>query len=145
MVVNFRFTSNRTKRSRRIKYIMAQQDIEQLWELQTRQSELRRHVVQLSTQLNSGERERAVLDFTLKEMDNIEDDVPVYKPVGKMFVVAPKKKLMEEFKQAKDESSERDENKLKLREQFVEKLKDSEKMSEDVAAKIEAARRKNSK
>jgi len=126
---------------------MAQQDIEQLWELQTRQSELRRHVVQLSTQLNNGERERAVLDFTLKEMDTISDDkdVPVYKPVGKMFVRAPKKKLVQEFKEAKDESTKRDENKLKLREQFVEKLKDSEKMSEDVAGKIEAARRKNSK
>lgn len=124
---------------------MAQQDIEQLWELQTRQSELRRHVVQLSTQLNTGERERAVLDFTLKEMGNIGDDVAVYKPVGKMFVVAPREKLMEEFRGAKEESSKRDENKLKLREQFVEKLKDSEKMSEDVAGKIEAARRKNSK
>ncbi len=30
---------------------MAQQDVEQLWELQTRQSELRRHVVQLTSQL----------------------------------------------------------------------------------------------
>lgn len=124
---------------------MAQQDVEQLWELQTRQSELRRHVVQLTNQLNSGERERAVLDVTLKEMDNIGEDTPVYKPIGKMFVLAPKDKLITDFKQAKSSSAKRDESKLKLREQFVTKLKDSEKMSEDIAEKIEAARKKHPK
>lgn len=124
---------------------MAQQDVEQLWELQTRQSELRRHVVQLTTQLNAGERERGVLDVTLKEMENIGDDTPVYKPVGKMFVLAPKDKLIGEFKEAKLASAKRDEGKLKLREQFVTKLKDSEKKSDDIAEKIEAARKKLAK
>ncbi len=124
---------------------MAQQDVEQLWELQTRQSELRRHVVQLTTQLNSGERERAVLDVTLKEMESITEDTPVYKPVGKMFVLAPKDKLIADFKEAKTNSAKRDESKLKLREQFVSKLKDSEKMSEDIAEKIEATRKKFAK
>lgn len=124
---------------------MAQQDIEQLWELQTRQSELRRHVVQLTTQLNAGERERAMLDVTLKGMGSMGDDAKMYKPLGKMFVLAPKSKLEHEFKEAKRDGAKRDEGKLKLREQFVNKLKESEKASEEIAERIEAVRSKSRK
>lgn len=121
---------------------MSQQQIEQLWELQTRQSELRRHVVQLTTQLSAGERERAMLDVTVREMDAMPREAKVYKPVGKMFVLAPKEQLRGEFLELKQESTKRDTGRMSLREQFVSKLKDSEKQSEDLAKRIEAARAK---
>lgn len=124
---------------------MAQQDIEQLWELQTRQSELRRHVVQLTSQLNTGERERGMLDLTIREMKNMDAAAKVYKPIGKMFVLTPKDKLHDEFVEVKKESAKRDENRVALREQFVAKLKESESKSEELATKIEVTRTKTRK
>lgn len=124
---------------------MSQADIEQLWELQTRQSELRRHVVQLSQQLSTGEKERTMLDVTLASMEGMSSTTKMYKPVGKMFVLTPKDKLAEEFRQIQKDSVKRDDNRISLREQFVAKLKDSEKRSEEVAGKIEETRRAKSK
>ena len=121
---------------------MSQQQIEQLWEQQTRQAELRRHVVALTTQLNVGERERSVMDVTLRSMSEMPSSTKVYKPIGKMFVLSTKEALKEEFEKGVEDSKKRDDGRVALREQFVKKLQDSEVAAEELAKKIEEARAK---
>jgi chaperonin cofactor prefoldin len=114
-----------------------QQMIEQLWELQTRQTELRRHVVQLSSQLTSAAKEREILDITVREMDRLPADTRTYRAIGKMFVLSNAKGLRTELVDIKTDSAKNDESRLALRDQFVAKLKDAEAQSEQLAATMQ--------
>lgn len=119
---------------------MSKQDVEQLWELQGRQAELRRHVMQLTSQINVAERERSILDITVREMDAMPDQTKTYMAIGKMFAFAPKDQLRGELLQAKEESFKKDEGRSTLRDQFVTKLKESENRIDEIAKQIEDSR-----
>lgn len=121
---------------------MSKQDIDQLWELQGRQAELRRHVLQLTSQINMAERERSVIDITVREMDAMQDDTKVYMAVGKMFALKPKEDLKKDLIKERDESLSKDEGRKSLRDQFVTKLKESESRIDELAYQIDAARSK---
>lgn len=121
---------------------MSKQEVEQLWELQGRQAELRRHVMQLTSQINVAERERSILDITVREMDAMPQDTKTYMAIGKMFAFAPKEQLRTQLLQAKDESLKKDEGRGSLRDQFISKLKESEHRIDDLATQIEEARAK---
>lgn len=123
---------------------MSKAELDQLWELQGRQAELRRHVVQLTSQLNAAERERTVIDITVREMDAMPDHTNMYMGVGKMFVLTPKQEMRDTLTQAKDESLTIDDGRISLREQFLVKLKESEQRIDELAHQIEAARVKAS-
>jgi chaperonin cofactor prefoldin len=116
-----------------------QQMIDQLWELQTRQTELRRHVVQLSSQLSSAVKERDVIDITVREMDRLPADTRTYRVVGKMFVLVGAEDLRSELVDIKNESAKKDDSRLALRDQFVAKLKDAEYQSEQLAATMRSS------
>lgn len=119
---------------------MSKQELDQLWDLQGRQAELRRHVLQLTSQINSAERERSVLDITVREMDAMSDNTNVYMSVGKMFALTPKEELRAELVRTKDDSLKKDEGRKSLRDQFMVKLKESETRIDELAEQIEAAR-----
>lgn len=121
---------------------MSKQEIEQLWELQGRQAELRRHVMQLTSQINVAERERTILDITVREMDAMPGDTKTYMAVGKMFALSPKDELRGDLTQAKDESLKKDEGRKSLRDQFMTKLKESENRIDELANQIDASRSK---
>lgn len=122
---------------------MSKPELDQLWELQGRQAELRRHVLQLTSQLNVAERERSIIDITVREMDIMSDDTKVYMSVGKMFVASPKHDLMNTLVQSKEDSTKRDQDRTLLREQFINKLKESQQRIDEVADRIEAIRSKS--
>jgi chaperonin cofactor prefoldin len=111
-----------------------QQMIEQLWELRTRQTELRRHVVQLSSQLSSASKERDILDVTVGELDNLEPGTRTFRAVGKMFVIAQQDVLRKDLVDSKNASAKRDESRVVLRDQFVSKLKDTDAQTEALTA-----------
>lgn len=119
---------------------MSKQDVEQLWELQGRQAELRRHVMQLTSQINVAERERSILDITVREMDAMPEQTKTYMAIGKMFAFSPKDQLRRELLQAKEESFKKDEGRSTLRDQFVTKLKESENRIDEIAKQIEDSR-----
>lgn len=123
---------------------MSKQELDQLWELQGRQAELRRHVLQLTSQLNSAERERSVIDITMREMDAMPDSTNMYMSVGKMFVLTPKQEMHASLSDTKKDSIKRDEGRTSLREQFLVKLKESENRIDELAHQIEATRAKTS-
>ena len=105
---------------------MAKSEMEQLWDLQGRQAELRRHVLQLSSQLNSAERERSVIDVTVREMDAMPDNTTVYMGLGKMFVLTERGELRRSLLTTRNESLTKDNDRRSLREQFINKLKEGE-------------------
>lgn len=119
---------------------MSKTELDQLWELQGRQAELRRHVMQLTSQLNASERERSVIDITVREMDMMPDDTNMYMSVGKMFVLTPKTEMRESLVKDKEETVTRDDGRTSLREQFLVRLKESEYRIDELARQIEAAR-----
>lgn len=119
---------------------MSKSELDQLWELQGRQAELRRHVLQLTSQLNNAEQERSVIDITIREMDAMSDDTTVYMSVGKMFVCTPKPELRSNLMETKHESTLRDDGRTSLREQFINKLKESDTRIDELANQIESAR-----
>lgn len=119
---------------------MSKSELDQLWELQGRQAELRRHVMQLTSQLNTSERERSIIDITVREMDSMEDDTNTFMSVGKMFVMTPKQELRDFLITDKQECIKRDDGRTTLREQFLVKLKESEYRIDELARQIEAVR-----
>lgn len=119
---------------------MSQQQMQTLWEMQSRQAELRRHVVQLTTQISGAERERNMLDVTVREMDAMPDDTKVYMAIGKMFALTPKPDLRSDLVANRDESQGRDAGRKALREQFVAKLKESDLRLDELTKQIEASR-----
>lgn len=119
---------------------MSKQQIDQLWDLQGRQAELRRHVMQLTSQINLAERERSILDVTVRELDVMPDDIKVYMSVGKMFALTPKNELRGDLVLSKEDSVKKDKDRKSLRDQFINKLKESETRIDEVAASIDATR-----
>lgn len=119
---------------------MSKSELDQLWELQGRQAELRRHVMQLTSQLSNAERERSIIDITVREMEAMSDNTPVYMSVGKMFVLSPRTDLRSSLITSRNESLKRDDDRRTLRQQFVNKLKEGEVKIDELADQIEAAR-----
>ena len=110
--------------------------MDQLVDLTNRQNELRKHVMQLTQQLASGDRERAVTTLTLRELEGLGAETKTYKAIGKAYVLEDQKELKKELEKEKESSAVRDKDRLKLRDQFVDKLKGSEKQSQELAAQI---------
>lgn len=122
---------------------MSKSELDQLWELQGRQAELRRHVLQLTSQLAVAERERAVIDISVREMDAMADDTRMYMSVGKMFVLSSKQGLRTDLLNSKEQSLQRDQGRKSLREQFIQKLRESETRIDEIVDQIDAARSKH--
>lgn len=121
---------------------MSQQEIEQLWELQGRQAELRRHVLQLTSQINVAQRERSILDITVRELDSMPSESKVYMAVGKTFALNPKDELRAELVQAREGSLKKDDDRKRLRDQFMNKLRESEDRIDELANQIDLLRSK---
>jgi chaperonin cofactor prefoldin len=112
--------------------------MEQMWELQTQTTGLRRHVVQLSSQLSSGQKERDVLAVTVAELDKLPPTTRTFRAVGKMFALAGREALRNDLEEGVAQSKKRDEGRAALRDQFMGKLKDAEAQAEQLAAAMEA-------
>lgn len=121
---------------------MSKPEMDQLWDLQGRQAELRRHVLQLTSQINASDRERGVIDITIREMDHMRDETKVYMAVGKMFALRKKDELRTDLVEASEDSLSKDEDRKNLRDQFLNKLKESEIRIDELAMQIDAARAK---
>ncbi|CAN8074165.1 unnamed protein product [Agarophyton chilense] len=124
---------------------MSKQELDQLWELQECQAELRRHVVQLTSQINLAEKERAILDITVNELDKMPEDIRTYVGVGKMFVLRRKENVKSDFVENNSESLKKDQDRKRLRSQFLSKLRENESRIDELADQIEAARAKAGK
>lgn len=98
--------------------------------------------MQLTSQITTAERERSAIDITIKEIDAMADNTRTYMAIGKMFALRPKDELRTELAEAKDESLKKDGGHKDLREQFVNKLRESESRIDELAAQIEATRAK---
>jgi chaperonin cofactor prefoldin len=112
--------------------------VEQMWELQTRTTELRRHVVQLSSQLSAAAKDRDILTVTVSELDKLPSPTRTYRAVGKMFALADRATLRTDLEDSVAESKKRDEGRAALRDQFVGKLKDAEAQADQLAAVMQA-------
>ncbi|OZJ04729.1 hypothetical protein BZG36_01824 [Bifiguratus adelaidae] len=62
-------------------------------EVQNKLIESNRQVNSIKTQIASKEREKKLAELTLRELNTLQDDTPTYKPIGKMFCVAPLRDL----------------------------------------------------
>lgn len=112
--------------------------VEQMWELQNRTTELRRHVVQLSSQLSAAQKDREILAVTTSELDKLPPATRTYRAVGKMFALADRDTLRADLLKSVEESKKRDDGKGVLRDQFVGKLKDAEAQAEALATSMQA-------
>lgn len=121
---------------------MSTPEVEQLWELQGQQAQLRRHVLQLTSQLNVAARERGILDITIREMDSMNNQTKVYMAIGKMFALNPKDELKTQLIETRNESMKKDEDRKKLRDKFVARLRDSENRIDELACQIDQSRAK---
>ena len=105
-------------------------------ELTNRQTELRRHLMQLTQQLANGDRDRAIATVTLEELARLPPETRTYRAVGKMYVLQDKQKIQQDIAAAAADSAKADQDRLLLRGQFVKKLKESEAQSEELATTI---------
>lgn len=112
--------------------------MEQLWELQTRTTELRRHVVQLTAQLASAEKERQILAVTLCALEALPEGTRTYRAVGRMFALNEGADLRRDLESSAAESEKQSATKTALRDQFASKLKDAEAQAEQLAAAMKA-------
>lgn len=112
--------------------------VEQMWELQNRTTELRRHVVQLSSQLSAAQKDRDILAVTTSELDKLPPSTRTYRVVGKMFALADRDTLRADLLESVAESKKRDDGRGILRDQFVGKLKDAEAQADALAATMQA-------
>eukprot|EP00177_Eucheuma_denticulatum_P002830 GFKZ01005074.1.p1 GENE.GFKZ01005074.1~~GFKZ01005074.1.p1 ORF type:complete len:125 (+),score=28.71 GFKZ01005074.1:334-708(+) len=119
---------------------MSQQEVEQLWEMQSRQAGFRRHVMQLTSQINVANRERSVFDITVRELDAMPDQTKVYMAVGQMYALSPKDELRADLVKKRDESLRKDDEWKRLRDQFITKLKESEERIDELANQIDVSR-----
>lgn len=109
-----------------------------MWELQTRTTELRRHVVQLSSQLSAAQKDRDILTVTTSELDKLPASTRTYRAVGKMFALADRDTLRGDLEESVAESKKRDDARAVLRDQFVGKLKDAEAQADALATAMQA-------
>ncbi|KAG2149448.1 Prefoldin [Suillus cothurnatus] len=68
----------------------------------------------------SKDRERRILQLTIDEIQSIEGDVNLYKGVGKMFMMVPRKTMEQEFKSQEKELTD-DINNLNKKAKYLEK------------------------
>ncbi|KAG2044604.1 Prefoldin [Suillus americanus] len=68
----------------------------------------------------SKDRERRILQLTIDEIQSIEGDVNLYKGVGKMFLMVPRKTMEQEFKTQEKELTD-DINNLNKKAKYLEK------------------------
>ncbi|KAG1793933.1 Prefoldin [Suillus plorans] len=68
----------------------------------------------------SKDRERRILQLTIDEIQGIEGDVNLYKGVGKMFMMVPRKTMEQEFKSQEKELTD-DINSLNKKAKYLEK------------------------
>ncbi|KAG1857662.1 Prefoldin [Suillus fuscotomentosus] len=68
----------------------------------------------------SKDRERRILQLTIDEIQGIEGDVNLYKGVGKMFMMVPRKTMEQEFKTQEKELTD-DINSLNKKAKYLEK------------------------
>ncbi|KAG2155718.1 Prefoldin [Suillus clintonianus] len=68
----------------------------------------------------SKDRERRILQLTIDEIQSIEGDVNLYKGVGKMFMMVPRKTMEQEFKTQEKELTD-DINNLNKKAKYLEK------------------------
>mmetsp|Transcript_11378 Transcript_11378/g.34816 ORF Transcript_11378/g.34816 Transcript_11378/m.34816 type:complete len:130 (+) Transcript_11378:257-646(+) len=113
--------------------------MDQMMELQHRTQELRRHLAQISAQLQSAETERAILSLSLKHIEQLPADARTFKPVGKMFVLEGKDKLKEQLGAATKKSLEDSTQKTTLRQQFAAKLRENESQADELIMQIQKA------
>ncbi|KAF8665277.1 hypothetical protein AX16_000298 [Volvariella volvacea WC 439] len=66
------------------------------------------------------ERERRMLQLTIAEITQLEGDVNMYKGVGKMFMMVPRKEMEDELKGQEKELSD-DINNLNKKSKYLEK------------------------
>ncbi|KAF8346848.1 Prefoldin [Amanita rubescens] len=66
------------------------------------------------------ERERRILQLTTNEINQLERSVNVYKGVGKMFMMVPRKAMEDELKQQEKELTD-DINNLNKKSKYLEK------------------------
>jgi len=71
-------------------------------------------------QLVSKERERRILQLTINEINQLEPSVNLYKGVGKMFMMMPRKAMEGELKQQEKELAD-DVNNLNKKTKYLEK------------------------
>ncbi|OSX70617.1 hypothetical protein BU14_0709s0001 [Porphyra umbilicalis] len=112
--------------------------MEQLRELQNRSMELRRHLTQLSGQVEAAAHERQALERTLKELSAMKPETETYKVIGKMFLLQTQAELTDQVTAELGEAVSSVEMRLKLRSQFVEKLKENELGIEELVASFSA-------
>lgn len=108
--------------------------MEQLRELQNRSMELRRHLTQLSGQVDAAAHERQALERTLKELSAMKPETETYKVIGKMFLLQSQAELSAQVTAELAEAVSSVESRLKLRSQFVEKLKENESEIEELVS-----------
>lgn len=112
--------------------------MDQLWELQTRTTELRRHVVQLSSQLSSADKERQILGVTLTALDALPENTRTYRAVGRMFALNDRAELRRDLEASCADSEKQSVARTALRDQFASKLKDAEGQAEQLALAMQA-------
>ncbi|KAF9447036.1 Prefoldin [Macrolepiota fuliginosa MF-IS2] len=66
------------------------------------------------------ERERRILQLTIKEISSVDEDVHLYKGVGKMFMMEPHKTMVNDLKSQEKELTD-DINSLNKKAKFLEK------------------------
>ncbi|KAL0569532.1 hypothetical protein V5O48_012432 [Marasmius crinis-equi] len=71
-------------------------------------------------QIAMKERERRILQLTIEEISGIKEDVNMYKGVGKMFMMVPRKEMEQDLQNQEKEITE-DINNLNKKSKYLEK------------------------
>eukprot|EP00189_Rhodosorus_marinus_P010136 CAMPEP_0184740082 /NCGR_PEP_ID=MMETSP0315-20130426/3064_1 /TAXON_ID=101924 /ORGANISM="Rhodosorus marinus, Strain UTEX LB 2760" /LENGTH=128 /DNA_ID=CAMNT_0027209489 /DNA_START=73 /DNA_END=459 /DNA_ORIENTATION=- len=111
--------------------------VDQVVELGNRVHEIRRHLSQITMQLQNAERERAIARLSLNHIDQLPESTNTYKPIGKMFVLENKEDLKRQLNESMKQSAEDSAAKTSLRDQFVTKLKENEAQVEELTAQLQ--------
>jgi len=106
-------------------------------ELQNRSMEMRQHVVRISNQVATMERDQTVAQITINHLETLPPGTVTYRPLGKCFVLEPREELTIRMNNAIEKNGREAEVKLKLRQQFVDKLKENEDQLEELMDQIE--------
>ncbi|CAL1694334.1 unnamed protein product [Somion occarium] len=72
------------------------------------------------TQIQAKERERRILQLTIEEINSLDDNVNLYKGVGKMFINVPRPELQKGLKEEEKELSD-DVSTLQKKAKYLEK------------------------
>mmetsp|Transcript_13411 Transcript_13411/g.27279 ORF Transcript_13411/g.27279 Transcript_13411/m.27279 type:complete len:117 (+) Transcript_13411:3684-4034(+) len=111
--------------------------MDHLMELQNKQSEIRRHIAQLSAQLHAGERVRGTADLSIRYMETLSSSSQVYKPLGKLYVATSKDNLAQELALTIEKSKAESTRLETLRDQFAAKLDQCNSEIEDAINQID--------